>query len=53
MNWTVRSTRPLRRRSAAAANVEQETVMQYNARKESAIPEIYERAFMRAGILPS
>jgi GrpB-like predicted nucleotidyltransferase (UPF0157 family) len=37
--------------AAAAANAAGEHVMQYNARKESVIREIYDRAFRAAGLL--
>jgi GrpB-like predicted nucleotidyltransferase (UPF0157 family) len=38
--------------AAAAANAAGEHVMEYNARKESVIREIYDRAFRAAGLLP-
>jgi GrpB-like predicted nucleotidyltransferase (UPF0157 family) len=38
--------------AAAAANEAGEHVMDYNARKESVIREIYDRAFRAAGLLP-
>lgn len=39
-----------KRESADAANARGETVMQYNARKEAVIREIYARAFRAAGL---
>lgn len=39
--------------AAAAANDAGEHVMDYNARKESVIREIYDRAFRAAGLLPA
>ena len=38
--------------AAAAANAAGEHVMEYNARKQSVIREIYDRAFRAAGLLP-
>jgi GrpB-like predicted nucleotidyltransferase (UPF0157 family) len=38
--------------AAAAANAAGEHVMEYNARKESVIRDIYDRAFRAAGLLP-
>jgi GrpB-like predicted nucleotidyltransferase (UPF0157 family) len=38
-------------RAAAEANARAEDVMQYNARKEQVIREIYHRAFVAAGLL--
>jgi GrpB-like predicted nucleotidyltransferase (UPF0157 family) len=40
----------VKREAAAAANERGETVMQYNARKEAVIHEIYARAFRAAGL---
>ena len=40
-----------KRQAAAEANARGEHVMQYNARKEQVIREIYHRAFMAAGLL--
>jgi GrpB-like predicted nucleotidyltransferase (UPF0157 family) len=42
----------VKRRAASEANAHGEHVMQYNARKEHVIREIYERAFTAAGLLP-
>jgi GrpB-like predicted nucleotidyltransferase (UPF0157 family) len=41
----------IKRQAAAAANAQGEHVMQYNARKEQVIREIYQRAFAAAGLL--
>jgi GrpB-like predicted nucleotidyltransferase (UPF0157 family) len=41
----------VKRRAASAANARGEHVMQYNARKEQVIREIYHRAFVAAGLL--
>ena len=41
-----------KRRAASEANAQSEHVMQYNARKERVIREIYQRAFTAAGLLP-
>jgi GrpB-like predicted nucleotidyltransferase (UPF0157 family) len=38
--------------AAAAANAHGEHVMQYNARKQNVIRDIYDRAFRAAGLLP-
>ena len=38
-------------RAASAANARAEHVMQYNARKQQVIREIYHRAFVAAGLL--
>jgi GrpB-like predicted nucleotidyltransferase (UPF0157 family) len=40
-----------KRQAAAAANAGGEHVMQYNARKQQVIREIYRRAFAAAGLL--
>jgi GrpB-like predicted nucleotidyltransferase (UPF0157 family) len=40
-----------KRQAASAANTSGEHVMQYNARKEQIIMEIYHRAFVAAGLL--
>jgi GrpB-like predicted nucleotidyltransferase (UPF0157 family) len=40
-----------KRRAAAEANAGEEHVMQYNARKQQVIREIYHRAFVAAGLL--
>ena len=40
-----------KRQAAAAANAGKEHVMQYNARKQQVIREIYHRAFAAAGLL--
>jgi len=40
-----------KRRAASAANAAGERVMQYNARKQQVILEIYHRAFAAAGLL--
>jgi GrpB-like predicted nucleotidyltransferase (UPF0157 family) len=42
----------VKRESAARANAAGEHTMQYNARKEQLIREIYQRAFTAAGLLP-
>jgi len=44
-------TGPIKRQAAVAANARGEHVMQYNARKEQVIREIYHRAFVAAGLL--
>lgn len=41
----------IKRQAAAEANAAGEHVMQYNARKELVIREIYQRAFVAAGLL--
>jgi GrpB-like predicted nucleotidyltransferase (UPF0157 family) len=41
-----------KRRAASEANAQGEHVMQYNARKQQVIREIYQRAFTAAGLLP-
>lgn len=41
-----------KRQAAAEANARGEHVMQYNARKQQVIREIYQRAFTAAGLLP-
>jgi GrpB-like predicted nucleotidyltransferase (UPF0157 family) len=41
----------VKREAAAEANAAREHVMQYNARKEQVIREIYHRAFVAAGLL--
>lgn len=41
----------IKRRAASEANERSEHVMQYNARKEQVIREIYRRAFEAAGLL--
>jgi GrpB-like predicted nucleotidyltransferase (UPF0157 family) len=41
----------IKRQAAAEANTRGEHVMQYNARKEQVIREIYQRAFAAAGLL--
>lgn len=41
-----------KRAAAAGANARGEHVMEYNARKEQVIREIYRRAFTAAGLLP-
>ena len=41
----------VKRQAASQANARGEHVMQYNARKEQVIREIYHRAFMAAGLL--
>jgi GrpB-like predicted nucleotidyltransferase (UPF0157 family) len=41
----------VKRRAAADANAAAEHVMQYNARKQQVIREIYHRAFVAAGLL--
>jgi len=38
--------------AAAEANAQGEHVMQYNARKQQAVRQIYGRAFAAAGLLP-
>ncbi len=40
-----------KRRAASEANASGEHVMQYNARKQQVILEIYHRAFMAAGLI--
>ena len=40
-----------KRQAAAAANASGEHVMQYNARKQQVVREIYHRAFAAAGLL--
>ena len=40
-----------KRQAASAANAAGEHVMQYNARKQQVIREIYHRAFLAAGLL--
>jgi GrpB-like predicted nucleotidyltransferase (UPF0157 family) len=40
-----------KRRAAAQANAGGEHVMQYNARKQQVIREIYHRAFVASGLL--
>jgi GrpB-like predicted nucleotidyltransferase (UPF0157 family) len=40
-----------KRRAASAANADGEHVMQYNARKQQVVREIYHRAFAAAGLL--
>ncbi|GAA0939445.1 GrpB family protein [Virgisporangium aurantiacum] len=45
--------RDTKREAAAAANAAGEHVMQYNARKQQVIREIYDRAFRAAGLLPA
>jgi GrpB-like predicted nucleotidyltransferase (UPF0157 family) len=40
-----------KRQAASAANASGEHVMQYNARKQQVIREIYHRAFVAAGLL--
>jgi GrpB-like predicted nucleotidyltransferase (UPF0157 family) len=40
-----------KQQAAAAANANGEHVMQYNARKEAVVREIYQRAFAAAGLL--
>ncbi|WP_182523346.1 GrpB family protein [Nocardioides dongkuii] len=40
-----------KRSAAAAANAQGEHTMQYNARKEQAVREIYDRAFRAAGLV--
>ena len=42
-----------KRRAAAAANAAGEHVMQYNARKQEVVRDIYHRAFAAAGLLDS
>ena len=44
--------RDTKRAAASAANAAGEHVMQYNARKQQVIREIYDRAFRAAGLLP-
>jgi len=44
--------RDTKRLAASAANAAGEHVMQYNARKQQVIREIYDRAFRAAGLLP-
>ena len=39
------------RRPSAAANASGEHVMQYNARKQQVVREIYQRAFLATGLL--
>jgi GrpB-like predicted nucleotidyltransferase (UPF0157 family) len=41
----------VKQQAASAANARGEHVMQYNARKEQVIREIYHRAFVAAGLL--
>jgi len=41
----------IKRQAAAAANARGEHVMEYNARKEQVIRDIYHRAFAAAGLL--
>jgi GrpB-like predicted nucleotidyltransferase (UPF0157 family) len=41
-----------KRQAAAAANAAGEHVMEYNARKQQVVREIYHRAFVAAGLLP-
>ncbi len=41
----------IKRQAASAANARGEHVMEYNARKEQVIREIYHRAFAAAGLL--
>jgi GrpB-like predicted nucleotidyltransferase (UPF0157 family) len=41
-----------KRQAASEANARVEHVMQYNARKQQVIREIYQRAFTAAGLLP-
>jgi len=41
----------VKRQAASAASARGEHVMQYNARKEHVIREIYHRAFVAAGLL--
>ena len=41
----------IKRQAAAEANARGEHVMEYNARKEQVIREIYQRAFAAAGLL--
>jgi len=41
----------IKRKAAAEANAEGEHVMQYNARKQQVIREIYQRAFAATGLL--
>lgn len=45
--------RDTKRAAASAANAAGEHVMQYNARKQQVIREIYDRAFRAAGLLPA
>jgi GrpB-like predicted nucleotidyltransferase (UPF0157 family) len=45
--------RDTKRAAASAANEAGEHVMQYNARKQQVIREIYDRAFRAAGLLPA
>ena len=45
--------RDTKRLAASAANAAGEHVMQYNARKQQVIREIYDRAFRAAGLLPA
>ena len=40
-----------KRQAASAANAAGEHVMQYNARKQQVVREIYRRAFLAAGLL--
>jgi GrpB-like predicted nucleotidyltransferase (UPF0157 family) len=40
-----------KRQAAAQANADGEHVMQYNARKEQVLREIYQRAFVATGLL--
>jgi GrpB-like predicted nucleotidyltransferase (UPF0157 family) len=40
-----------KRQAASAANAAGEHVMQYNARKQQVVREIYHRAFVAAGLL--
>src|SRR5580693_8334320 len=40
-----------KRQSAAAANASGEHVMQYNARKQQVVREIYQRAFLATGLI--
>jgi hypothetical protein len=42
---------PAERQAATAANAAGEHVMQYNARKQQVIREIYHRAFVAAGLI--
>ena len=45
------ATPPPSAQAAAEANARGEHVMQYNARKQQVIREIYHRAFVAAGLL--
>ena len=40
-----------KRQAAAAANASGEHVMQYNARKQQVVREIYQRAFLATGLI--